>query len=543
MAQNDFAIPNQGGQAFRLDVQDALQSLAGHSSGATDPNTAVGTTYPYQFWADTNNSVMKMRNGADSAWIELFQLDGEWSTIAFENGTAAAPSIYFKDSGTDTGFYSPGADQVGISTGGTSALVVDASQRVGIGTTTVEDSTGSSTRLQIQATNGGADVALRIKNNSTTTDTTSSIRFTNTTSTFDHASIVAGRSPNAYLALKTNDGNTALYIDSAQRVGIGTTSPGSYDASANTLVVGNTSSKNGISIVSATNQPGSLFFADGTSGADAYRCYLQYNHGNNGLEIGVNGSAALNIDSSGRLLVGTPSAIDTNSKLQIESDTNDKIVLKGTSAVANNGSNINWYVGSTYKAAIYGGNDASSSSVLTFSTTAGGGSSPTERMRIANDGAFNSYTSSNEGFSVRTSAGAGTGSYIYQGFRSASSTTTGTVVYRVYSNGTYATISDQAQKKNIETTRDGYLEDLNKLRVVKYHWNEQEDVDSKELGLIAQEVESIFPGLIDSTFSDSGESIKGVKVSVLPFMLIKALQEATARIESLEAEVAALKGA
>jgi hypothetical protein len=78
---------------------------------------------------------MKLRNAANSAWITLFQLDGEWTNIAFENGTAAAPSIYFKDSGTDTGFYSPGANQVGISAGGTSALVVDSSQRVGIGTT------------------------------------------------------------------------------------------------------------------------------------------------------------------------------------------------------------------------------------------------------------------------------------------------------------------------------------------------------------------------------------------------------------------------
>jgi hypothetical protein len=67
---------------------------------------------------------MKLRNAANSAWITLFQLDGEWTNIAFENGTAAAPSIYFKDSGTDTGIYSPGTDQVGISAGGTSRFEV-----------------------------------------------------------------------------------------------------------------------------------------------------------------------------------------------------------------------------------------------------------------------------------------------------------------------------------------------------------------------------------------------------------------------------------
>jgi hypothetical protein len=84
-------------------------------------------------WADTTAGVMKLRNGANNAWITLYQLDGEWSTIAFENGTAAAPSIYFKDSGTDTGIYSPGVDQIGIATAGLARLNIDASGRVGLG--------------------------------------------------------------------------------------------------------------------------------------------------------------------------------------------------------------------------------------------------------------------------------------------------------------------------------------------------------------------------------------------------------------------------
>jgi hypothetical protein len=41
-------------------------------------------------------------------------------------GTAAAPSIAFEGD-SNTGIYSPGADQIGIATGGTSRLVVDAS--------------------------------------------------------------------------------------------------------------------------------------------------------------------------------------------------------------------------------------------------------------------------------------------------------------------------------------------------------------------------------------------------------------------------------
>jgi len=48
-------------------------------------------------------------------------------------GTAAAPSVAFE--GDNTGIYSPGADQVAISTNGTGRLFVDASGRVNIGTT------------------------------------------------------------------------------------------------------------------------------------------------------------------------------------------------------------------------------------------------------------------------------------------------------------------------------------------------------------------------------------------------------------------------
>tara|TARA_Y100000004_G_scaffold24635_1_gene24812 strand:+ start:6260 stop:7195 length:936 start_codon:yes stop_codon:yes gene_type:complete len=113
-------------------------------------------------------------------------------------------------------------------------------------------------------------------------------------------------------------------------------------------------------------------------------------------------------------------------------------------------------------------------------------------------------------------------------------------------NGTTTFTSDEIAKKNIETTRDGYLEDLAKLRVVKYNWKEDEDGTPKELGLIAQEVEKVFPKLVMLDFDPQipdKEKKKMIKVSVLPFMLLKALQEANTKIESLEARITALENA
>lgn len=114
MAQHDYIIANQSGAAFRADLNNALAAIVSQNSGAAEPSV----TYAYMPWADTTNGVFKIRNAANNGWVTLYQLDGEWSTIALENGSAAAPSLYFKDSGTDTGAYSPGADQYAISTGG-----------------------------------------------------------------------------------------------------------------------------------------------------------------------------------------------------------------------------------------------------------------------------------------------------------------------------------------------------------------------------------------------------------------------------------------
>ena len=131
-------------------------------------------------------------------------------------------------------------------------------------------------------------------------------------------------------------------------------------------------------------------------------------------------------------------------------------------------------------------------------------------------------------------------------------------IYRIYSNGTVAARSDARWKKNIETTRNGYLEHLCKLRVVKYNWYNHEEDAPKELGLIAQEVEEVFPNLVsydkvttkkqveqeDGTFIEQevedGET-RSIKTSVLPYMLLKAIQEQNTLITDLRTEIEELK--
>jgi hypothetical protein len=123
--------------------------------------------------------------------------------------------------------------------------------------------------------------------------------------------------------------------------------------------------------------------------------------------------------------------------------------------------------------------------------------------------------------------------------------TSGANAWYLLGNGTTTYTSDSRLKKNVETARNGYLEDLCQLRVVKYNWANHDDSLPKELGLIAQEVEQVFPGLVQDDLRGEYEGVtyKTLKGSVIPMLLLKAIQEQQALITQLQADVAALKGA
>jgi hypothetical protein len=126
MAQADGIVSNGSGAAVRADINNQLAAVFTNHSGTTEP----ATTYAYQFWADTTNNLLKIRNSTNSGWVTLRQLDGEFDTLPVENGTNSAPSIYFKASGTDSGFYSPGTDQVAVSTAGVERVNFNAATEV-----------------------------------------------------------------------------------------------------------------------------------------------------------------------------------------------------------------------------------------------------------------------------------------------------------------------------------------------------------------------------------------------------------------------------
>lgn len=153
-----------------------------------------------------------------------------------------------------------------------------------------------------------------------------------------------------------------------------------------------------------------------------------------------------------------------------------------------------------------------------------------------------------------TVSSAGTSVAIFRGQYSgtAGSPGSGTDSIYIYSNGnikntnnSYGAISDIKLKENIVDANSQW-DDLKALQVRNYNFKEGQT--HTQIGLVAQEVEQVSPGLVtespdrDAEGNDLGTVTKSVNYSVLYMKAVKALQEAMERIEVLEAKVNALEG-
>jgi hypothetical protein len=125
MAQHDYILANQSGAAFRSDLNNGLAAIVSNNSGAAQPST----TYAYQWWAETNTGLLKIRNAANNAWITIGTLaDANLGLLAqsggtltgallADYGTAELPGVAF-DGDPDTGVFRAGANKLGIATNG-----------------------------------------------------------------------------------------------------------------------------------------------------------------------------------------------------------------------------------------------------------------------------------------------------------------------------------------------------------------------------------------------------------------------------------------
>ena len=104
-------------------------------------------------------------------------------------------------------------------------------------------------------------------------------------------------------------------------------------------------------------------------------------------------------------------------------------------------------------------------------------------------------------------------------------------------------LSDQRVKDNINPA-ESYWNKIKALEIVTFRYKDQDEND-QNIGVIAQQVENVAPEFVSNDgFGETPEGeepLKTVYTTDMYHAAIKALQEAMARIESLEAKVAALE--
>jgi len=369
------------------------------------------------------------------------------------------------------------------------------------------------------------------------------------------------------LHLGSAAGYSAVVLDASGNVGLGVT-PSAWSGVFNrAMQVGSTGA---LADGSGYTILGNNWYYNGANyyltTAAASRYYQ--NAGKHIWEVAASGTAntsipftqAMTLDASGRLLVGTTSGSGATmfTVNQPAASTDAKTIVSvatGTNAAFT--AFVNTTVTTVGTENSSGGSLVSGSSAYSTVIANNGaypisfGTNNTERARITSSGDLyvgtttGSIGTANFGV-VITQAGSvigsrnenGSVSVFYYGGNAGYAQILGNGNLQ-NSNGVYAAISDVKLKENI-VDASPKLADLMQVKVRNYNLIGD---TTKQIGVIAQELETVFPALIDETNdtdakgNDLGTKTKAVKYSVFVPMLIKAMQEQQAIIESLKARL------
>ena len=297
------------------------------------------------------------------------------------------------------------------------------------------------------------------------------------------------------LQLATNNGTTAVTIDTSQNVGIGVT-PSAWGSGYKALQVGLNTSLAGNTSASVALLNTNAYY-DGSSykyiTTDAATQYQQ-NTGEHIWRTAASGSAGatitfsdrMRITSGGELLVGVTSAVNSE-RLNVTQSGQFPVIY------ANNTNATNAY-GIRANLATYFFNQTS----FLFDGIELGNL----RFRVYSDGGIANYSGNN------------------------------------------VNLSDQREKKDIALAPN-YLDKICQIPVKTFLYINQTDTQ-KTLGVIAQDVQAIAPELINETDWSADADGSKMRLSIyqtdLQYALMKAIQELKAELDATKAEVQALKG-
>jgi len=537
-------------------------------------NVGIGTSSPatpLHIYASTQEQVRLGRNStASSAYLTFFANNASSAQVQYAGILGDVVSSTAGSHGGALLFYTTGS--------GTSAerARINSNGNFGIGTTS-PNRIGFDSNARVLTTYGpqrgflelGSDAAI---NN----DILGGLCFVSSTTNKGYIYCQLDGSANGSLSFGTNN-TERMRLDASGNLGLGVT-PSAWGGSVFKVFQLGGGGGN-LSAVSAGGDEQIQLVSNAYYDGSAYKYvvsahssrYIQ-NNSTHIWDIAGSGTAggtitytsAMTLDASGNLGVGTTSI---NAKLVVYQNSGDSVPMRVRSPSSTTGSTIGYSDGnSTNDYAVRAGAIGtsfgmwtadteraridSSGNVLVNMTSApinssrglyvGGLISPTSNFspssniggQIAFAGAQGSpvcgrvYMGDNTGWQWEWGPYGGSGwvrRFYFTDQGAAYSTT-----------GTWGTISDATLKENI-TDATPKLAELMQLRVRNFNFISEPGV--KQLGFVAQEVEQIFPRLVDTTRPDeNGNSTKAVKTTVLIPMLVKAIQELNERLEALEAK-------
>jgi len=575
-------------EGLNINTSAPANALVIDSSG----RVGIGTTSPGSYASAADDLVVYNSGSAG---------------ITIRSGSSNDGSIYFNDTddGNQRGIirYVHGDDALAFHTPSGESMRIDSSGNVGINESTPDSKVDI---LYAAGTDATTQKLIHLRTDGSGSYVTRGLfvkigrdgSYDNSAAHYD----IVGSAGNSGTHIFEVQGSEKLRIDSSGNVGIGTSSPifltdilaGTANTGANannpsqlsvtgankTLTgggatvfinsnsdlavdTGGSIALSGRNTTSSTNSivhaaiKGAKENATSANG-DAYLAFATQSHSAGALV------ERMRVDSGGRLLVGkTSSSKNARIVAQGNSDNSSssaEVYLQRDTATPPDGSDLasihfadnTGTTGAVIRGRRDGGTWSGSSkpSSLLFSTCADGGTALATRMMISNDGRVATHMSSTSGLVLGT-AGNATNYTIIKGKSSSTGINTGNDVFYVYGNGnvqnsnnSYGQISDQKLKENIVDANSQW-DNIKDVRVRNFNFIEGQT--HTQIGVVAQELEAVSPGLIDEApdrdedGNDLGTVTKSVKYSVLYMKAVKALQEAMTRIETLETEVAALK--
>jgi hypothetical protein len=393
-----------------------------------------------------------------------------------------------------------------LATGALPTAITVASANLVNGTIVDEDISASAEIAVSKLADGAARQLLQTDSAGTGVEWTDNVDVPGTldvtsAATFDNNVTIAGN-----LTVDTN----TLYVDSTNnRVGIGTTSP-SQTLSVHKSSAGGTT----ILFTDATNATGRL--GTPSSGVVAFGGSTDHNIAFGGWAADSNSFTAerARIDSSGRLLIGTSTSVQSDALIQTYVSSGSNTIISESDSLSNNEVSRFLARGTTGAATRFGQFAVAKHSAIT---------NPVAYLDLnSEDAAQNFIWVDNSGILRISSTFGHTG------------TTGGTVV---------GTQTSDERVKNILGPVTYSLATLKQIEPVRYSL--KSEPDTEKLGFIAQQVQPLVPQAV----FDTGEHIEGEPedaptklgmeyVALIP-VLVNAIKELSAEVDALKTQLKA----